>query len=74
MSSMTDLEHDVRLLHRSLAKGFISREQLTEKLSVLPDMAEQADWFEVEVTEGATRRSATARSESESESESESDD
>lgn len=43
-----DLNKDVRLIERSLAKGFISR-SAAEKLSKdLPDVADKADYIDID--------------------------
>lgn len=52
---MEDLERDVRLISRELAKGFLSRDKLNEQLAQLPDVADLGEWIDVEAddAEGA---------------------
>lgn len=45
---MDDLQKDTRLLRRNLAKGFISQEAVDEMLKTLPDVAEHAEWIDIE--------------------------
>ena len=41
-----ELEQDVRIIRRNLAKGFISPGAVNELLSDLPDVEEQGEWFD----------------------------
>lgn len=45
---MDDLDMDTRLLRRSLAKGFVSQASVDAKLADLPDVADRADWVNIE--------------------------
>jgi hypothetical protein len=45
---MNELERDVRLLRRDLAKGFVSPETVAAMLKDLPDVEGQGEWIEVE--------------------------
>ena len=45
---MIELEEDVRLIRRNLAKGFVSREEVKSKLDALPDVAERGEWITIE--------------------------
>jgi hypothetical protein len=51
-----ELERDVRIIQRKLAKGFTSSATIDSLLADLPDVSEQGEWFdpedEDEVTEG----------------------
>ena len=49
---MTDLENDVRLLRRRVAKGFVSRASVHELLKPLADVEGQAEWVEVTLEPG----------------------
>ena len=51
---MSDLNDDVRLIRRSLSKGFLLPEQLQERLDKLPDVADRGEWVEVRVDRGKT--------------------
>lgn len=48
MNSTDELERDVRIIRRNLAKGFISRDSVNEMLDGLPDSAERGEWFDPE--------------------------
>jgi hypothetical protein len=48
MNSNDELERDVRIIRRNVAKGFISRDAVTEMLKDLPDAAERGEWFDPE--------------------------
>ena len=45
---MIKLEDDIRLLRRSLAKGFISSESVKSKLDALEDVADRGEWIEID--------------------------
>jgi Ca2+-binding EF-hand superfamily protein len=45
---MDDLQKDTRLLRRNLAKGFISQDAVDEMLKTLPDVADHAEWIDIE--------------------------
>jgi len=45
---MIELEEDVRLIRRNLAKGFVSREEVKKNLDALPDVAERGEWITIE--------------------------
>jgi hypothetical protein len=51
MNSTDELDRDVRIIRRNLAKGFISRDSVTEMLNGLPDSAERGEWFDPEADE-----------------------
>lgn len=44
-----DLLHDKRLVKRHLERGFITREQLDQRLTALPDCAERAAPMQVQL-------------------------
>ena len=48
---MIKLEDDIRLLRRSLAKGFISSENVKSKLDALEDVADRGEWIDLEDAE-----------------------
>ncbi len=48
---MTNLEDDVRIIRRNLAKGFISGQAVDARLATLPDVADQAEYFDPEADE-----------------------
>lgn len=43
---MEDIEKDVRLLRRNLAKGFVSQDKVNAILDELPDVEDQAEWID----------------------------
>jgi len=43
-----DLDQDVRLIRRNLAKGFISQDAVRNMLSELPDVSDRATWTDPE--------------------------
>ena len=43
-----DLQKDIRLIERSLAKGFLSRANADKVAKDLPDVAEKAEWIDIE--------------------------
>jgi len=43
-----DLQKDIRLIERSLAKGFISRANADKGIKDLPDVSDKADWIDIE--------------------------
>lgn len=45
---MDELQKDTRLLRRNLAKGFISQDAVNEMLSALPDVADRAEWIDID--------------------------
>jgi hypothetical protein len=51
----SDLDLDVRILRRNLAKGFVSQETVEDRLSKLPDTEDQAEWFDPEADGGARK-------------------
>ncbi len=48
---MNELDKDVRLLRRNLAKGFISNAEIDRLKATLPDISDQADYFDPEAPE-----------------------
>lgn len=44
---MTDLEDDVRLIQRNLAKGFLAVDVVDAKLAKLPDVADRGEWVDI---------------------------
>lgn len=42
-----DVNDDVRLIQRELAKGFVSRSDVDRKLDGLPDVAEKGEWVDL---------------------------
>ncbi len=55
MSSATnltaDLHKDIRLIERNLAKGFLSRANADKLAKDLPDVADKAEWIDIESQE-----------------------
>ena len=45
---INDTSKDVRLIERSLAKGFISRATADKLMKDLPDVADKADWIDID--------------------------
>jgi hypothetical protein len=45
---MIQLEEDVRLIRRNLAKGFVSRAAVKKNLDALPDVADRGEWITIE--------------------------
>lgn len=43
-----DLQKDIRLIERSLAKGFLSRANADKIAKDLPDVADKAEWIDIE--------------------------
>ena len=43
---MSDLENDVRILRRQIAKGFVSNSSAAGMREKLPDISDQADYFD----------------------------
>lgn len=43
-----DLHKDIRLIERSLAKGFVSRANADKVAKDLPDVADKAEWIDIE--------------------------
>ena len=43
-----DLQKDIRLIERSLAKGVVSRANADKVAKDLPDVAEKAEWIDIE--------------------------
>lgn len=41
-----ELEQDIRIIRRNLAKGFISTADMQAKLADLPDVQDQGEWFD----------------------------
>ncbi|MCB9730682.1 MAG: hypothetical protein H6744_08975 [Deltaproteobacteria bacterium] len=48
MNTTDELDRDVRIIRRNLAKGFVSRSAVDELLEELPDTTERAEWFDPE--------------------------
>jgi hypothetical protein len=48
-----DLQSDVRLIERSLAKGFVSRADVAKRTSELQDAADKAEWIEIDATDSS---------------------
>tara|TARA_Y100001934_G_C11835015_1_gene532396 strand:- start:337 stop:534 length:198 start_codon:yes stop_codon:yes gene_type:complete len=46
MSNQMDLDNDVRIIRRNLAKGLVSRASVEEMVAKLPDVADQAEWID----------------------------
>jgi hypothetical protein len=42
-----NIEQDVRLIQRNLAKGFISRADIDRRLASLPDVADKGEWIDI---------------------------
>ena len=42
-----NIEQDVRLIQRNLAKGFISRGEIDKRLATLPDVADKGEWIDI---------------------------
>ena len=58
---MDELEKDVRLIRRNVAKGFVSRAVVADRLADLVDVGDQADFIEIEFgEEPRARRAAEA--------------
>ena len=60
---MIDLDTDVRLLRRNLAKGFISHEAIAKLQAALPDVSDRAEYFDPEALDapaGDADQTATA--------------
>lgn len=55
---MDELQKDTRLLRRNLAKGFISQAAVDELLNALPDVADRAEWIDIEDSEDAAEATA----------------
>ncbi len=55
-----DLDTDIRIIRRKLAKGFISHENVDEMLEELPDVADQAEYFDPEADDHAEGARASA--------------
>jgi hypothetical protein len=47
----TDLQKDIRLIERGLAKGFLSRAAADKLAKDLPDVSDKADWIDIEAEE-----------------------
>jgi hypothetical protein len=47
IDARNDLKDDVRIIQRNLAKGFASRQEVREKLSDLPDVADKGEWVDI---------------------------
>ena len=45
-SNLPELETDVRILRRDLAKGFVSPAVINDRLGKLPDVEAQGEWFD----------------------------
>lgn len=43
-----DLQKDIRLIERGLAKGFLSRASADKLAKDLPDVSDKADWIDIE--------------------------
>ena len=43
-----DLQKDIRLIERNLAKGFLSRANADKLAKDLPDVADKAEWIDIE--------------------------
>lgn len=43
-----DINKDVRLIERSLAKGFVSRATTDKLVKDLPDVADKADYIDID--------------------------
>lgn len=59
MSEQSTLDMDVRILRRQLNKGFISESAVKEKLSSLPDVEGQGEYFDPATLEGDDEVSET---------------
>ena len=44
----SDVHNDVRLIERALAKGFMSRAAADKLMKDLPDVAEKAEYIDIE--------------------------
>jgi hypothetical protein len=45
-SNLPELETDVRILRRDIAKGFVSPTIVHDMLGKLPDVEDQGEWFD----------------------------
>ena len=55
-----ELEQDVRIIRRNLAKGFVAPAAVAEMLADLPDVTEQGEWFDPQGEAEAASRAAAA--------------
>lgn len=54
MSTLTaDIQKDIRLIERNLAKGFLSRAAADKINKDLPDVADKGDWRSIDGLDGA---------------------
>ena len=60
---MEDLEKDVRLIRRQLAKGFISTAKAESDREALPDVADKGEWLDPEAEFEEDIRKAAAAAE-----------
>lgn len=49
-----DLDKDVRMIQRGLAKGFMTLEEADKLRGELPDVADKGDWVDVTLEEEET--------------------
>jgi hypothetical protein len=47
IDARTDLNDDVRIIQRNLAKGFAARKEVAARLSTLPDVADKGEWVDI---------------------------
>jgi len=53
MSTLTaDIQKDIRLIERNLAKGFLSRAAADKINKDLPDVADKGDWRTIDALDG----------------------
>ncbi|MFT7579918.1 MAG: hypothetical protein ACI9MR_001585 [Myxococcota bacterium] len=45
---MNELDMDIRLIRRNLAKGFISEDAVDKMLADLPDVEDRGEWIDPE--------------------------
>jgi len=47
IDARTDLNDDVRIIQRNLAKGFAARKDVAVRLQSLPDVADKGEWVDI---------------------------
>ncbi|MCC6624718.1 MAG: hypothetical protein IT385_25940 [Deltaproteobacteria bacterium] len=55
----SDLNKDIRLIQRNLAKGFMSRASADKLMKDLPDVADKAEWIDIDGDGGAAEPEST---------------
>lgn len=46
--SVAELQKDIRLIERNLAKGFLSKAAVDKLVKELPDVADKGEWVDIE--------------------------